>query len=83
VVVDDVVVVAAFFAVVAFFATVVVVVRAGVEVDAAAFPCKPISAAMTAAAAVEVAATAPVTRFTRRLPAVRRLMIVLSTSMNT
>ncbi len=62
---------------------VVVVARTGVTVEAAAFPCKPISAAMTAAAAVEVAATAPVTRFTRRLPAVRTLMVVLSISMST
>jgi hypothetical protein len=79
---DVVVVVAAFLATLAF-ATVAVVVRAGVEVEAAAFPCKPIRAAMTAAAAVEAAATAPVTWFTRRLPALPTLMFLLSMSMRT
>jgi hypothetical protein len=62
---------------------VVAVVRAGVAVDAPAFPCRPITAAMSAAAAVEAAATAPVTRFTRRLPAVRTFVFALSISMST
>lgn len=56
-------------------------VRAGV--DAVAFPCRPITAAMSAAAAVEAAATAPVTRFTRRLPAVRTFVFALSIPMST
>ena len=59
------------------------VVRAGVTGDAVAFPCKPITAAMSAAAAVEAAATAPVTRFTRRLPAVRTFLFALSIPMST
>ena len=59
------------------------VVRAGVTGDAVAFPCKPITAAMSAAAAVEAAATAPVTRFTRRLPAVRTFVFALSIPMST
>jgi hypothetical protein len=59
------------------------VVRAGVPVDGVAFPCRPITAAMSAAAAVEAAATAPVTRFTRRLPATRTFVFVLSISMST
>jgi hypothetical protein len=86
VVVVVVVVVAAafFFVAVAFFTAVVVVVaRAGVAVDAVALPCRPITAAMTAAAAVEAAATAPVSRFTRRLPAARTFVFALSISMTT
>jgi hypothetical protein len=59
------------------------VVRAGVAGDAVAFPCRPITAAMSAAAAVEAAATAPVTRFTRRLPAVRTFVFALSIPMST
>jgi hypothetical protein len=59
------------------------VVRAGVTVDAVAFPCKPITAAMSAAAAVDAAATTPVTRFTRRLPAVRTFVCARSMSMST
>jgi hypothetical protein len=62
---------------------VVAVVRAGVAVDALAFPCRPITAAMSAAAAVEAAATAPVTRFTRRLPTLRAFVFALSISMST
>jgi hypothetical protein len=59
------------------------VVRAGVAGDAVAFPCRPITAAMSAAAAVDAAATAPVTRFTRRLPAVRTFVFALSIPMST
>jgi hypothetical protein len=59
------------------------VVRAGVAGDEVAFPCRPITAAMRAAAAVEAAATAPVTRFTRRLPAVRTFVFALSIPMST
>jgi hypothetical protein len=59
------------------------VVRAGVAVDAVAFPCRPITAAMSAAAAVDAAATTPVTRFTRRLPAVRTFVCARSMSMST
>jgi hypothetical protein len=57
------------------------VVRAGVAGDAVAFACRPITAAMSAAAAVEAAATAPVTRFTRRLPAMRTFVFALSIPM--
>jgi hypothetical protein len=59
------------------------VVRAGVAVDALALPCRPIAAAMSAAAAVEAAATAPVIRVTRRLPAARTFVSALSISMST
>jgi hypothetical protein len=59
------------------------VVRAGVAGDAVAFPCRPITAAMSAAAAVDAAATAPVTRFTRRPPAVRTFVFALSIPMST
>ena len=59
------------------------VVRAGVAGAAVAFPCRPITAAMSAAAAVEAAATALVTRLTRRLPAVRTFVFVLSIPMST
>jgi hypothetical protein len=59
------------------------VVRVGVPVDAVAFPWRPITAAMSAAAAVEAAATAPVTRFTRRLPATRTFAFALSIFMST
>jgi hypothetical protein len=59
------------------------VVRAGVAGDAVALPCRPITAAISAAAAVETAATAPVTRFTRRLPAARTFVFALSMSMST
>jgi hypothetical protein len=62
---------------------VVVVVRVGVAVDAVAFPCSPITAAMNAAAAVEAAATTAVTRFTRCLPSVRTLVFLLSIAMTT
>jgi hypothetical protein len=72
-----------FFIAVAFFTAVVMVARAGVAVDAVAFPCRPITAAMTAAAAVAAVATAPVTRFTRRLPAARTFVFALSISMST
>jgi hypothetical protein len=84
--VDDVVVAAAtFLAARAFFAVVetTVVVDACVAVEAVAFPCKPITAAMTAAAAADAAATAPVTRLTRRLPTVRTSVPLLSISMST
>jgi hypothetical protein len=56
-------------------------VRTGVAGDAVALPCRPITAAMSAAAAVEAAATAPVTRFTRRLPAMRTFVFALSIPM--
>jgi hypothetical protein len=59
---------------------VVVVARVCVAVDAVAFPCRPITAAMNAAAAVEAAATTAVTRFTRCLPSVRMLAFLLSVS---
>jgi hypothetical protein len=59
------------------------VVRAGVAVDAMAFPCRPITAAMSAAAAVDAAATAPVTRFTRRLPTARTFVCARSIAMST
>jgi hypothetical protein len=59
------------------------VVRVGVAGDAVAFPCRPITAAMSAAAAVEAAATAPVTRFTRRLPSVRTFVFAPSIAMST
>jgi hypothetical protein len=59
------------------------VVPVGVPVDAVAFPWRPITAAMSAAAAVEAAATAPVTRFTRRLPATRTFAFALSIFMST
>jgi hypothetical protein len=59
------------------------VVRAGVAFDAVAFPCRPIMAAMTAAAAVDAAATAPVTRFTRRLPTARTFVCARSIAMST
>ena len=78
-----VVVVVAGVVVTAFFTAVVVVVRAVVAGDAVAFPCRPITAAMSAAAAVDAAATAPVTRFTRRLPAVRTFVFARSMSMST
>jgi hypothetical protein len=56
-------------------------VRTGVAGDAVALPCRPITAATSAAAAVEAAATAPVTRFTRRLPAMRTFVFALSIPM--
>jgi hypothetical protein len=59
------------------------VVRAGVVVDAVAFPCRPITAAMSAAAAVAAAATALVTRFTLCWPVTRTFVFALSMSMST
>jgi hypothetical protein len=59
------------------------VVRAGVVVDAVAFPCRPITAAMSAAAAVAAAATARVTRLTLRRPVARTFVFGLSMSMST
>jgi hypothetical protein len=81
--VSGVVVVVAVGVVVVVIVVAVAVVRAGVAVDALAFPCRPITAAMSAAAAVEAAATAPVTCFTRRLPAVRTFVFALSIPMST
>src|SRR5712691_4141168 len=72
-VVVDVMAAAAVLTAFAFFAALeaTVVLCSPVLVEAVAFACTPITAAMSAAAAVEAAATAPVTRLTRCLPAVR------------